>query len=173
MRCVSYFERTLTADDLPYIPDAFHLEVEVSPKHPEVGPGAFETAGPIPRNYPKLVGNAFCLSSRPLYAIAVNRTPDPCVFFERFVVPYPYRYAHLEKFGTEPWSELPHEEAGLLKDYVNLFGAPSAEDAIAFPERLGAHQRGRSPPSCAACSPSGRAKARTGSRSGQTPPAPP
>ena len=141
VRYVGYFERTLTADDLPDLPDAFHLEIEVSPGHPRVVPRAFETAGRIPRSYHKLVGNAFCLSSRLRLAIAVHRTPDLCAFFERFVVPYLYRYAHLEKFGTEPWPDLPHEEAGLLKDYIRLFGAPSPAHAIAFLERLGERKR--------------------------------
>lgn len=138
---MGYFERTLTADELPDIPEAFHLEIEVSREHPRVVPRAFETAGRIPRSYHKLVGNAFCLSSRLRLAIAVHRTPDLCAFFERFVVPYLYRYAHLEKFGTEPWPDLPHEEAGLLKDYMKLFEAPSPEHAIRFLERLGERKR--------------------------------
>jgi len=141
VRYVGYFERTLTADDLPALPDAFHLAIEVSPEHPRVVPRAFETAGRIPTSYHKLVGNAFCLSSRLRLAIAVHRTPDLCAFFERLVVPYLYRYAHLEKFGTEPWPDLPHHEAGLLKDYITLFGAPSPEHAIAFLERLGERRR--------------------------------
>ena len=141
VRYVGYFESTFTANDLPDIADAFHLEIEVSPGHPRVVPRAFETAGRIPRSYHKLVGNAFCLSSRLRLEIAVHRTPDLCAFFERFVIPYLYRYAHLEKFGTEPWPDLPHEEAGLLKDYIKLFGAPSPEDAISFLERLGERKR--------------------------------
>jgi hypothetical protein len=104
-------------------------------------PRVFETAGRIPETYHKLVGNAFCLSSRLRLAIAVHRKPDLCDFFERFVVPYLYRYAHLEKRGTEPWPDLPHEEAGLLKDYAKLFEVPSAENAIAFLERLGERRR--------------------------------
>jgi hypothetical protein len=71
----------------------------------------------------------------------VHRTPDLCAFFERFVIPHLYRYAHLERFGTEPWPDLPHEEAGLLKDYIKLFGAPSPEHTIAFLERLGERKR--------------------------------
>lgn len=138
---VGYFERTLTADGLPDIPDAFHLAIELSPKHPRVVPRVFETAGRIPTSYHKLVGNAFCLSSRLRLAIAVHRTPDLCTFFGRFVIPYLYRYAHLEKFGTEPWPDLPHEEAGLLKDYTKLFAAPSPEHTISFLDRLGERKR--------------------------------
>jgi hypothetical protein len=141
VRYVGYFERTFTANDLPDIPEEFHLAIEVSPEHPRVVPRAFETAGRIPRSYHKLAGNAFCLSSPLRLAIAVRGTPDLCAFFERFVIPYLYRYAHLQKFGAEPWPDLPHAEAGLLKDYINLFGAPSPQHAIAFLERLGERKR--------------------------------
>ena len=141
VRYLGYFERILTADGLPEITDAFHLVIEVSPEHPRVVPRIFETGDRIPRSYHKLVDDAFCLTSRLRLAIAVHRTPDLCAFFERFVVPYLYRYAHLERFGSEPWPDLPHEEPGLLQDYVELFNAPSADAAIAFLERLGERKR--------------------------------
>ena len=43
-------------------------------------------------------------------------------------------------FDLEP-PDLPHEEAGLLKDYMKLFEAPSPEHAIQFLERLGERKR--------------------------------
>ena len=119
VRYVGYFERTFTADDLPDIPDAFHLEIEVSPEHPRVVPRVFEVAGRIPRGYHKLVGNAFCLSSRLRLAIAVHRTPDLCAFLRavRGPVSLPLR----------PPREVRHRalaptcrtrRQGLLKDYI-------------------------------------------------------
>jgi hypothetical protein len=141
VRYVGYIERAFTADDLPSITDAFHLEIKISSRHPKVLPRVYETAGRIPNSYHKLTDDALCLSSPLRLAVALHQTPDLCTFFERFVIPYLYRYAYWEMFRTDPWPELPHGQPGLVQDYIKIFNAASPEQAIEFLKRLGERKR--------------------------------
>lgn len=141
MRLVGRFERTFTADHLPDITDSFRLEVVVSGRFPAVTPRVFDSSARIPHDYHRLQDGAFCLGSRLRLAIAIHRQPDLVAFFDDFVVPYLYRYAHVEKFGTEPWPDLPHNAPGLLLDDTRLLGAASPESCVRFLELLAVRKR--------------------------------
>lgn len=141
VRLVGRFERIFTADQLPDITDSFRLVVVVSERFPVVTPRVFESAGRIPESYHRLQNGAFCLGSRLRLAIAIHRQPDLVAFFEGFVVPYLYRYAHVEKFGKEPWPDLPHNAPGLLLDDSRLLGATSPEICVRFLELLALRKR--------------------------------
>ena len=141
VRFLGHFERIVTADGLPDIDFAYRLEIHVSDGFPDVVPRVFEASGRIPKDYHRLNDGAFCLGSRLRLAIGLHRQPDLVVFFEDFVIPYLYRYAHLEKFGKEPWPDLPHNAAGLLVDNARILRASSPEMCIGFLELLSVRKR--------------------------------
>lgn len=141
VRLVGWLERVFTAEGLPDIQDAFQLEIVLSSRFPKVAPRVFETAGRIPTKYHKLDDGSLCLSSPLRVTLALRTTPKLLPFFEDFVIPYLYRYAHIERFKKDPWPDIKHSVSDLIDDYARLLGASTHQMCLGYLELLGMKRR--------------------------------
>lgn len=141
LRLVGAFTRALRADGLPEIETTFDLEIVVSRSVPACPPRVYDRGTRIPGDYHRLPDKALCLASPLRIALAVRREPTLLAFARRFLIPYLYRFSHIEKFGRDPWPDLPHGVPGIIDDYSRLLGATSPQMCVNFIALLGKRKR--------------------------------
>jgi hypothetical protein len=104
-----------------HIVDEFEIELSVPRRFPKQIPSVRETGGRIPRSYHKLSDGALCLGTPTQLLMVLTQSTSILRFVERCLVPYLYRYSHVEKQGVAPYGELDHGMAGVVQDLMLLF----------------------------------------------------
>ena len=141
LRLVGAFTRVLHAEGLPEIEDTFDLEIVIPRSFPACPPRVYDRGARIPADYHRLPDKALCLASPLRIALSVRREPTLLAFAGRFLTPYLYRFSHIDKFGRDPWPDLPHGVPGIIDDYSRLLGATSAQMCVGFIALLGRRKR--------------------------------
>jgi hypothetical protein len=141
LRLAGAFTRALRADGFPDIEDTFDLEIVIPRCFPARPPRAYDRGERIPGDYHRLLDKALCLASPLRIALAVRREPALLAFARRFLIPYLYRFSHIDKFGCDPWPDLPHGVPGIIADYSRLLGATSPHLCVEFIALLGKRKR--------------------------------
>jgi len=101
------------------------LEITVPAEFPKLLPTARETGGKIPRDGKHHVNDdkSLCLGSPLRLRLKVSGKPTLSGFAESCLVPYLYAVSYKLQNGVEfPFGELSHGEAGIIEDYMEMFG---------------------------------------------------
>lgn len=143
LRLAGALTRVFRADGLPDIEDSFDLEIVVPQDYPERAPSVFDRGGRVRPGYHRLKGGAFCLGSPLRIAMFLRRRPSLLAFAGRFIVPYLYRYSHIDKLGQDPWPDLDHNKPGLglIEEYSRIVGAETPEACMGLIKLLSLRKR--------------------------------
>lgn len=114
--------RSIATTRLPPLDVSFPIKVIVPRDFPSVIPRTYALDDAIPEEYHTNPDGDLCLGATIHIRRIVNRTPTLLAYVEHCVVPYLYRYQHLQVFGRAPWGELKHGIQGLLQYYKTVFG---------------------------------------------------
>lgn len=126
------------------ITDSYQLEITVPAEFPKLLPTARETGGKIPRDGKHHVNDdkSLCLGSPLRLRLKVSGKPTLSGFAETCLVPYLYAVSYKLQNGVEfPFGELSHGEAGIIEDYMEMFGLKSKSEVQYALELLGTRRR--------------------------------
>lgn len=126
------------------ITDSYHLEIIVPAEFPKVLPTVREMDGKIPRDRKHHVNGdkSLCLGSPLRLRYLVSVKPTLSGFAESCLVPYLYGVSYKLQYGVEfPFGELAHGEAGIIEDYMEMFGLKSKSEVQYALELLGTKKR--------------------------------
>jgi hypothetical protein len=114
------------------IRDTYEIELRIPPTFPREIPAVFETGGRIPRSYHHLQDRSLCLGSETRLRLLLADGMSLVGFVERCLVPYLYRYSHLETYGEAPFGDLAHGAEGIREDLRLLFGVERESAVLPF-----------------------------------------
>ena len=114
------------------ISDSYDIELWVPNTFPADEPTVRETGGRIPPDYHKLDGDDLCLGAPTAIRLKLAESPTLPAFLEYFVIPYLFGYSFFVRYGTMPFGELAHGDAGIYQYFCELFSAPDAEYVVDF-----------------------------------------
>jgi len=126
------------------IEDSFELEIMVQRAFPSAIPKVSETAGKIPKtgDYHVNPDGTLCLGSHLRLKKALFDTPDLVSFTEKCLVPYLFNVSiKLRNGGEFVTGELAHGTAGIIHDYMEMFGLSSLVQIVYALELLGTKKR--------------------------------
>lgn len=112
--------------------NAYDIKMWVPPSFPEVAPLVQETGERIPPDFHKLEGNFLCLGSPTEIRLRLKESATLPDFVQYFVVPYLFGHAFFCKYGTMPFGELAHGEAGIHQYLCELFATKDAKHVLDF-----------------------------------------
>ena len=137
------FSFSATPCNYPTIADTYCLKINVSRGFPASIPEVYETGKKIPRDDKHHVnpGGTLCLGSPLRLKWKLNAKPTIVGFAEECLVPYLYSISHKLRFGTFPFGELEHGEAGVIDDYIDLLSLQSKEQVRYALSLLGKKKR--------------------------------
>jgi hypothetical protein len=124
-----------------HIVDEYQIELSIPNNFPRQIPSVRETAGRIPRSYHKLQDGALCLGSPTQLLLILAETTSIVRFVERCLIPYLYRYSHLEQHGFPPFGDLGHGPSGIRQDLMALFGTDRAQAVLHFVQLASLNRR--------------------------------
>ena len=144
------FEFIATYNGKPSIRDSYQLEVNIPQKFPMELPSIYEIGEKIPRdgNHHINPDDTLCLGSPLRMRWKMSNSPSLCIFAQKCLIPYLYSISHKLKYGTYPFGELEHGKAGIISDYLELFGLKSDEQVIHSIAMLGIKKRRANKKSC-------------------------
>lgn len=126
------------------IEDTFELEMLAHRTFPSAIPEVRETAGKIPKtdDYHVNTDGTLCLGSHLRIKKALFDAPDIVSFAEKCLVPYLFNVSiKLRNGGKFVTGELAHGTAGIIQDYMELFGLSKPAQVIYALELLGTKNR--------------------------------
>lgn len=138
------FEFAASHKDFPRIEDSYELTITVPSCFPRDLPRVTESGRRIPRdgNHHVNPDGTLCLGSRLRLLWVVSKAPTLVGFARNCLVPYLYSISHKLKFGGGfAFSELEHGSPGELKDYADLLGLKTPEQARQALRLLGLKKR--------------------------------
>lgn len=118
--------------NLGRIEDSYELRFIVSQQFPELIPKVYETGFKIPhhKNYHVNDDHSLCLGSPLQLKLKIIQKPTLQGFAENCVEPYLYAMSYKREHGGKlPIPELEHGSMGELKDYADIFGLKSNDQA--------------------------------------------
>lgn len=118
--------------DLPRLDGSYRVKIIVPRAFPAVLPRVYAVEDSIPKTYHTYLEGRLCLGAPLHLRSIVNRRPTLLGFVERCVVPYLYRYRHIEVFDKPPWGELDHGAPGLLHYYGRVLGTTDPSACVEF-----------------------------------------
>lgn len=144
LRLKGSFRFTADHPEFGQVSDAFQLLIDVPRNFPRELPDVTEIGGRIPKKAQfHINGNGtLCLGSHLRLLLKLNETPTLAGFADRCLLPYLYAISRKLTYGGKlVFGELDHYGAGMLKDYAQLFGLPTVEQAQYALELLGRKKR--------------------------------
>ncbi len=126
------------------ITDSYQLEITVPAEFPKLLPTARETGGKIPRDGKHHVNDdkSLCLGSPLRLRLKISEKPTLSGFAENCLVPFLYAVSYKLQNDVEfPFGELSHGEAGIIEDYMEMFGLKSKSEVQYALELLGTRRR--------------------------------
>lgn len=124
--------------------DSFELEIMVPASFPKAVPTVKELSRKIPRDGKHHVNKdeTLCLGS-PLHLLKkIAERPTLPGFVEKCLVPFLYAVINkLQNGGDFVFSELAHGEAGIIDDYMEIFGLKTKGSVLKAIELLGLKRR--------------------------------
>jgi hypothetical protein len=109
------------------IADVFEIELSVPEGFPVALPSVRDMTGRVPKSFHTHPGSGtLCLGSPTRQRLALVGNSTLLAFVTKCVIPYLYGFVHNERYGSLPFGELDHGNAGLRSDFAVLFGAPRA-----------------------------------------------
>ena len=127
-----------------HLSDAFDLLIDVPAAFPRELPMVKEVGGRIPRRAEYHINGdgSLCLGSHLRLLQKLAGAPTLSGFTDRCLIPYLYAISKkLAEGGKLIFGELAHYGPGMLQDYAQLFGLPSADQALFALELLGMRKR--------------------------------
>ncbi len=124
--------------------DAFELEIQINERFPSEIPEVRETAEKIPKtgDYHVNPDGTLCLGSHLRLKKALLESPDLVSFTEKCLVPYLFNVSiKLRNGGEFVTGELAHGTAGIIHDYMDLFGLSTPDQIVYALELLGTKKR--------------------------------
>lgn len=138
------FDFTAKDENHNQISDSYRLIIKVPSKYPKELPIVKEIGNKIPRKgeYHVNSDGSLCLGSRLRLLWEISKKPSLSAFAESFLVPYLYVISHKIKYGGDLlFGELEHGPPGELKDFADLVGLKSPEQAKYVLQLLGMKKR--------------------------------
>ena len=135
-----HFEFSAKPTGGPEIRDTYHLQILIPQQFPQKTPKVTEIDLKIPRNgkYHINPDNTLCLGSPLRLKHKISMRPTLVGFTEDCLVPYLYESSYkLLNGGDFPLGELAHGNAGIVIDYLDLFGLKSRDQVIQTLKLLG------------------------------------
>ena len=135
-----HFEFSAKPTGGPEIRDTYHLQILIPQQFPQKTPKVTEIDLKIPRNgkYHINPDNTLCLGSPLRLKHKISMRPTLVGFTEDCLVPYLYAASYkLLNGGDFPLGELAHGNAGIVIDYLDLFGLKSRDQVIQTLKLLG------------------------------------
>jgi len=132
LRLKGVFKFIATQEKYGEVTDQFRLQIDIPAAFPREIPEVTELDGRIPRqgSYHVNGNGTFCLGSHLRLLLKLNANPTLGGFANDCLVPYLYAISHkLTNGGKLIFGELEHYGPGMLEEYVQLFGVPSAVHA--------------------------------------------
>jgi hypothetical protein len=126
------------------VTDSFLLQIDIPRGFPRELPDVTEIGGRIPRlGQFHINGNGtLCLGSHLRLLLKLREAPTLAGYTDRCLVPYLYAISRkLTHGGKLVFGELDHYGLGMLKDYAQLFGLPTIDQAKRALELLGMKKR--------------------------------
>jgi hypothetical protein len=127
------------------ITDEYKLQIVVPPDFPRSVPVVTELDGKIPQReggFHVNPDNTLCLGSPLRLLWKVSEAPTLIGFTDSCLIPYLFAISYkLQHGGKLPFDELDHGVAGLLADYVDLFGLQHPKQALNALRVLGMKKR--------------------------------
>jgi hypothetical protein len=127
----------------PTVQDTYRVRLEIPIEPGAKFPLAQEVGGRIPQGLDSHNPEGrLCLGSPLRLLTLLGQAPSLNTFIEQCVVPFLYAHTLREQGYDYPFSELAHGTAGLVDDYVQLFGlkgghqVPSALHALSLRKRV-------------------------------------
>lgn len=124
--------------------DSYELEIIVPGLFPQAIPTVKELGGKIPSDGKYHVNDdkSLCLGSPLRLRHMLSAKPTLSGFVESCLVPYLYGVSCKLQHGVEfPFGELAHGEAGIIEDYLEMFGLKSKSEVQYALELLGTKKR--------------------------------
>ncbi len=129
----------------PQMTDSYTLRIVVPQAFPGVLPTVTERGQKIPRDGRHHVNwgdGSLCMGSPLRLLRELSRRPDLVGFAENCLVPYLYNISHkLKNGGDYILGELAHGNAGIVQDYVDLFGLKTRDQVLEVLGLLGMKRR--------------------------------
>lgn len=122
------------------IEDTFELEILINRIFPSAIPEVKETAGKIPKtgDYHVNPDETLCLGSHLRLKKELFEAPDLVSFTENCLVPYLFNVSiKLRSGGEFVTGELAHGTAGIINDYMEMFGLSTPAQIVYALELLG------------------------------------
>lgn len=125
------------------ITDSYRLKIIIPPGYPKKLPVVREIGNRIPRERDHhVMGNGSLCFGSPLRLLQkIAKDPSLSGVAENCIIPYLYSNSHKQKYGYYPFSELEHGPLGEIKDYVDLLGLDTVEQAKYAIQLLGMKKR--------------------------------
>jgi hypothetical protein len=124
------------------IEDEYELEIVVPHSFPRDLPRTFERRGRIPASFHTNRDDcSLCLGSPLRLQRLLAAQPSLLRYADKCLVPYLYAHTVNEKTGKLPWADLQHGAAGLLQDYLQMFGAEWSAHVVAYLGLLATRRR--------------------------------
>ncbi len=124
--------------------DQYKLQIVVPPDFPRSVPRVTELENKIPRGDGFHINpdESLCLGSPLRLLLMLNEVPTLIGFSDSCLVPFLFAISYkLQHGGKLPFDELDHGVAGLLADYVDLFGLRHPAQALNTLRALGMKKR--------------------------------
>jgi hypothetical protein len=137
----AFTARSVTHGELT---DDYRLQIIVSSDFPRSVPLVSELERKIPRQdgFHVNADDTLCLGSPLRLLLQVAEAPTLIGFVDRCLIPYLFAISYkLRHGGRLPFDELDHGVAGLLADYVDLFGLQHPKQALDTLKLLGMKKR--------------------------------
>ncbi|MEJ6531819.1 hypothetical protein [Pseudoalteromonas lipolytica] len=118
------YELYVRFEDGRIIKECVELKIVIPRGYPKSIPTVYEISNKFPRtpDYHTYQDGSLCLTSEIRLRITCLENPKFEDFFKAIVEPCLLSIAYKVKFGTTPFGELEHGEAGLIDDYESLLG---------------------------------------------------
>ncbi|MFW6131604.1 MAG: hypothetical protein ACOC5F_03295 [Candidatus Aminicenantaceae bacterium] len=138
------FEFTARNENHSQISDSYRLKIKIPSEYPKNLPIVEEIGKKIPQNKEFHVNpdGSLCLGSRLRLLWEISKKSSLLKFAESFLVPYLYAISYKKKYGGELlFGELDHGLFGELKDFADLVGLKSPEQAKYALQLIGMKKR--------------------------------
>lgn len=115
------------------ITDSYELSILVPSKFPHAFPKVREIGHKIPRDGNNHINtdDTLCLGSPIRIMMKLSANPTLSGYIDTCLVPYLYAISHRLAYGGDlVFSELDHGKAGIIDDYIDLFGINSPEQVL-------------------------------------------
>ena len=121
--------------------DSYRIEMAIPRGFPQILPQVKEVGGRIPSDFHHYPDGGLCLGSPIRLALIVGKDGTLSRFAEQCLMPYLFACSYKERYGTLPFGELEHGQAGIMDDLLSLLNIGNERLALQLLQLAGIQRR--------------------------------